>query len=117
MGPIVAADGEAARRGVGRFGGPDRSASDLDIRRIAQAAVGQDWEHRHGTAEVVGHEQISPARVHADIGRPGAAGTHGVEQLQLPVGPIDGEGADAALLVLADPIGLIRGIEAGSRRR
>ena len=112
--PIVAADGEAAGRGVRRFRGADRTCSDLDVRSLAQPAVGQDWEHSHGTAEVVGHEQVVSARVHADIGRPGAARTHGVEQLQLSVGPIDGERGDAALLVVADPIGLVRGIEAGS---
>ena len=50
----------------------------------------------------------------AHIGRTGAAGADGVEQLQLPVGPIDGEGADRALLVVAHPIGLVGGIQAGS---
>ena len=51
----------------------------------------------------------------ADIGGAGAAGAHGVEQLQLSVGPIDGEGADGALLVVADPIGFVGGVEACAR--
>ena len=76
-----------------------------------------DREHRHGTAEVVGHEQVASARVHADIGRPGAPERTGVEQLQLSVGPIDGERGDAALLVAADPISLVSRNRGGFRRR
>ena len=31
----------------------------------------------------------------------------------MPIGPIDGEGADRAFLVVTDPIGLIGGIQSG----
>ena len=62
--------------------------------------VGQNRQHRHGAAKIVGHQQEPPGRMDAHIGRTGAAGADGVEQLQMPVGPIDGEGADRAFLVL-----------------
>ena len=95
--------------------GPIVPASTLTSDGVAQPAVGQDRQHRHRAAEVVGHQQVTSAGMHADISRAGAAGAHGVEQLQSSVGPIDGKGADGALLVVAHPIGLIGGIEAGSR--
>ena len=50
----------------------------------------------------------------AHVGRAGAAGADGVEQLQRPVGPVDGEGADRALLVVAHPVGLVGGVQAGA---
>ena len=50
----------------------------------------------------------------AHIGGTGPAGTNRVEQLQFPVGPIDGEGADRAFLVFAHPIRFVGGIQAGS---
>ena len=53
--------------------------------------------------------------MHADIGRAGAAGPHGVEQFQFSVGPTDGKRADGALLVVASPIGFVGGIKAGTR--
>ncbi len=96
------------------FVGPIVPAATLTSEASPRWPSASDWEHSHGTAEVVGDEQVVSARVHADIGRPGAARTHGVQQLQLSVGPIDGERGDAALLVVADPIGLVRGIEAGA---
>ena len=54
--------------------------------------------------------------MNTDIGGAGAAGANRVQQLQSAVGPIDGEGADGALLVVADAIGFIGGVEAGSCR-
>ena len=52
--------------------------------------------------------------MHAHIGGTGAAGTNGVEQRQVPVSPMDGKCADRAFLVVAHPIRLIGGIQAGS---
>src|SRR5262249_31669103 len=40
------------------------------------------------------------------------AGADGVKQLQLPVGPVDREGADRALLLLAHPVCLVGGVQA-----
>ena len=56
VGPIVSAGGEGARRGTGRPGGADLAGIPLDVRGVAQAAVGQDRQHRHGAAEIVGHQ-------------------------------------------------------------
>ena len=113
VGPIVSAEGEAARRGVGRPGGADLAGIVLDVGGVAQAAVGQDRQHRHGAAEIVGHQHEPSRRMDAHISRAGAAGADGVEQRQMPVGPIDGEGADRAFLVVAHPVGLVGGIQAG----
>ncbi len=99
---------------MGRPGGTDLAGILLDVRGVAQATVGLDRQHRHGAAEVVGHQHEPSGRMDAHIGRTGAAGANGIEQRQLPVGRIDGEGADRSLLVVADPIGLIGGIEPGS---
>ena len=115
VGPIVAADGEAARRRMRRTGRADRARVHLHVRRVAEPAVGEDREHGHRAAEVVGDQQVTSGRMHADIGGPGAPGTHRVEKRQGAVGPIDREGTDGALLVVADPIGLVGGIEPGSR--
>ena len=52
----------------------------------------------------------------AHIGRTGAAGADRVEQRQMPVCPIDGEGADRAFFVLAHASRLIGGVESGSGR-
>ncbi len=49
----------------------------------------------------------------AHVSRTGTAGPDGIEQRQTPVRPIDGEGADRALLVGTHPIGLIGGIQPG----
>ena len=99
---------------MGRLCGADRAGVDLDVRGVAQSAVCQYRKHRHRTAEIVSHQQVAPARVDADIGGAGAAGARGVQQLQSSVDPIDGKGTDRALLVVADPIGFIGGIEAGA---
>ena len=96
--------------------GPIVPAVDLDVRRLPQPPVRQHRNHRDGPAEVVGHQQVSPAGMHADVCRPGAAGTHRVEQLQASVGTVDGEGADAALIVVPDAIGLVGGVETRARR-
>jgi hypothetical protein len=52
----------------------------------------------------------------AYIGRTSPAGTNGVEQLQFPVGSIDGEGTDRTFLSFAHPIRFIGGIQASSGR-
>ena len=52
----------------------------------------------------------------AHIGRAGSAGADRVQQRQMPVCPIDGEGADRAFLVLPHAIRLIGGIQSGSGR-
>ena len=51
-----------------------------------------------------------------DAGESGtrSTGRNGVEQFELSVRSIDGEGADRALLVLAHALGFIGGIEARS---
>ena len=64
--------------------GPILPASTLTSDGVAQPAVGQDRQHRHRAAEVVGHQQVTSGRMDADVGRAGAAGADGVEQLQLP---------------------------------
>ena len=111
---IVAAEGEAARRSVRRPGGADLAGVVLDVRGFAQTTVGQNRQDRDGAAEIVGHQQEPSARMHADIGRAGAAGTNGVEQLQFPVVSIDGEGTDRAFFFVAHSIRLIGGIQARS---
>ena len=52
----------------------------------------------------------------AHIGRTGAAGADSVEQRQMPVCPIDGEGADRAFFALAHASRLIGRVESGSGR-
>ena len=111
--PIVSADGEAARWRVGRPGGADLAGIRLDVRGVAQATVGQDRQHRHGAAEIVGHQDEPSRRMDAHISRTGTAGANRVERGQMPVRPIDGEGADRAFLVGTHPIGLIGGIQPG----
>ena len=112
--PVVPAEGEAARRGVRRPRGTDLAGVLLDVGGVAEPAVGQDRQHRDGAAEVVGDQHETSRRVDADVGRAGAAGADGVQQLQLPVRPIDREGADRPFLLLADPVGLVRGVQAGA---
>ena len=45
------------------------------------------------------------------IGRTSPAGTNGVDQFQLAIGSIDGEGADCALFVLAHAVRLVSGVK------
>ena len=110
----MSAEGKAARWSVGRLGGANLAGIVLDIGGVAQTTVGQNRQHRDGAAKIVGHQQEPSGRMDAHIGGTGAAGTNGVEQLQFPVRPIDGEGTDRAFLVFAHPIRLIGGIQAGS---
>lgn len=51
--------------------------------------------------------------MHAHVCRPGAAGTDAIEQSQLPVSPVDSEGADRAFVAFAHPVRLVGGIQAG----
>jgi hypothetical protein len=112
VGPVVPADGEAPRRRAGGAGGTDVAGVLLHVDSPAQAAVRKDWQHRNGTSEIVRDQQEPAGRMEADVRGTGAAGRHGVEQIQLSVGAIDGERADRALLLVADAVGLVGGIEA-----
>ncbi len=113
--PIMSAEGKAARRSIGRLGRANLPDIVLDVRGVAQTTVGQNRQHRHGAAKVVGHQQELSGRMDAHIGRTGAAGANRVEQLQLPVRRTDCEGADRAFLVVTHPIRFIGGIQSGSR--
>jgi hypothetical protein len=95
--------------------GADRTGVGLDVRRFSEPAVFQDRQHRHRAAEVVRHEQVPAGGVDVHVRGPGAAGAHRVEELQRAVPPVDGERADAALLVGAHPIGLVGRVEPGPR--
>ena len=108
VGPIVAAHREAAGWGMRRPGRSDRAGIDLHVRGLSKPAVTEYRKHRHGPAEVVRNEQMASPWVNADIGGAGAAGSYGVEPLQSAVGPTDHKGAGGALLLGADPVGLIR---------
>ena len=112
--PIVSAEGKAARWSVGRLGRANLAGIVLDVTGGAQSTVAKNRQHRDGAARIVGHEQEPPGWMDAHIGGTSAAGTNGVEQLQSPVGAIDGEGADRAFLVFAHPIRFIGGIQARS---
>jgi len=111
---VVATEGKAARRGVGRLGGADLASGVLDVGGLSQTTIGQDRQDRDGPAEVIGDEQKSAVRMDADIGRACAAGADGVEQFQLAVLAIDREGAHRPFVAIADPICLIGRINAGS---
>src|SRR4029453_14858679 len=114
MGAIVAAPREAARWGVGRPGRANRAGITLPAGAPPEPAVSLYREHGHGTAEIVGHQEMTSARVHADKGGTRAARSDGVEDLQRAVGATDREGAGGALLVLADrahAVGLIRRVK------
>ena len=118
MGPIVAALREAARWRVRRSCRTNRAGIDLQIGELAEPAVSLYREHCHGTAEIVGHEEMTSARMHADKGGSRAARGHGVEDLQCAVGATDCEGAGGALLVVAyraHAVGLIRQVQPRSR--
>lgn len=115
VGLIMPAEGEAAWGRVGGLGGADRSRVFPDVGGGAEAAVGQNRKHRHGAAEVVGDQNELSGRMHAEMGRPLAAGRDGVEQSRLPVRRMEGEGADRPPFLLADPLGFVGRIEARLR--
>src|SRR5262245_40447727 len=54
--PIMSAEGKAARWSADRFGGANLASILLDVCGDAQTTVGQYRQHRHGTAEIVGHQ-------------------------------------------------------------
>src|SRR5262245_10949075 len=71
--PIVAAHREAARWRVHRPGWANSAGIDLHVGDLAEPAVSLYREHCHGTTEIVGNEQMTSARMHADIGGPRTA--------------------------------------------
>src|SRR5438105_14344979 len=112
--PIMAAHREAARRSVHRPSRADRTVIELHVRGLAKSAVTQYRKHRNRTTEVVGDQEVTAARMNADIGGARTAGSYRVEEPQSAVGPIDNEGAGSALLILPDAVGFIRRVEPGS---
>ncbi len=60
--------------------GPILPASFLMSEGSPRRPSGQDRQHRHGAAEIVGHQQEMPGRMDAHISGTGAAGADGVEQ-------------------------------------
>ena len=80
MGPIVAALSRSCpvARSVARVG-PIAPACTFRSERVAEPAVSLYREHCHGTAEIVGHEEMTSARMHADKGGARTARSHGVE--------------------------------------
>ena len=79
--PVMAAEGKATRRRVGRLRGADVAGIGLNISGRAQPTIGKNRQHRSGAAEVVGHQHEPPGRVNAHIRRTRAARPNGVEQL------------------------------------
>ena len=112
MRPVVAADGEASDRGIGRLGGAELAVVGLDVRSVRQAAVLKNRQHRDRSAEIVGHQHEPPGRVDTQVGGAGAARADSIERLQFSIRPVDGEGTDRAFLVFARPVGFIGGVQA-----
>src|SRR6266540_4701833 len=111
---VVSAEGETPRRSMGGLLRSHRAGILLDVRGGPQAAVIQNWHHRHGTSKIIGDQHELPGWMDADIGGTRPAGTNGVEQGQLPVSTVNREGADRPFIALAHPVRLISGIQASA---
>ena len=69
VGAVVAAEGEASRRGIFSFGRTDLAGIFFDVAGLTEAPVGLDREHGHRAAEIVGDEEMLAVGVKADIRR------------------------------------------------
>ena len=65
MSPIVSANGEASRRSIRRLGRPQLAGIGPDVRGGPQGTVGQDRQHRHRAAKIIGDQQKASGRMHA----------------------------------------------------
>ncbi len=108
---VVSTESEASGRSIGGFSGSYGAGVLFDIGGGAQMAVGQDWQHGHRAAKVVGDQHELSGRMKADVSGASPAGRDGVEQGQLAAGAVDGEGADGAFVAFADAVGFICRIE------
>ena len=57
MGPIMPADGKAARWGIGCRGRANGTGIDLDIGSSTQTTIGQDWKYGHRATKIVGDQK------------------------------------------------------------
>ena len=107
---------KAARRCMRGAFRADDARRLLDVGRGPEPAVGEDGEHRHRAASVIGDQQVPAAAMHTRVGRSGPAGRDAVHQLQLSRGPIHGERADGARGAVVDEVGGVGRIDVRARR-
>jgi hypothetical protein len=105
--PNVAADREAPWRRVHRLRRADLAGVGLDVGCEAALAVGEQRQHVHAAAEVVGDQQLPARWMEAGERRLGAAAEDRVQGRELAALAVDGERADGPLLVGPDAIRLI----------
>src|SRR5262245_4578907 len=65
MRSVVSTEGKASAGSISRVFRPHGSGIPLDVGCSSQAAVGQNRQHRHRTAEIVGHEYKLSRRMNA----------------------------------------------------
>src|SRR5580765_561253 len=97
---VVSTDRKASHWCVRRLLRPDRSSILFNVARGTEAAVRQNGKHRYGSSKIIRHQHESFGRMDAHMRRAGASGADGIEQRQLPIRSIDGEGANRTRIAL-----------------
>ena len=95
--------------------GPSAPGILLDVRGGPQVPVGQNRKHRHGPAEIIGHQQESSGRVNAHIGGAGAARRTVLSSLNCPSARLMANALAVPSSAFTRPVRLIRRIQAGPR--